>query len=89
MEEVTFIHCADLHLDSPMLGLKNLPASIRTKLRESTFISFKRIVDAAIAKQVDFVLIAGDIYDGEDRSLRAQILFRKEMERLNTHDIEV
>ncbi len=89
MEEITFIHCADLHLDSPMLGLKNLPASIRTRLRESTFTSFKRIVDAAIAKQVDFVLIAGDIYDGEDRSLRAQILFRKEMERLNTHGIEV
>ncbi|MGG4468175.1 DNA repair exonuclease [Paenibacillus alvei] len=89
MEEITFIHCADLHLDSPMLGLKNLPAPIRTQLRESTFTSFKRIVDTAIAKQVDFVIIAGDIYDGEDRSLRAQIFFRKEMERLNTSGIEV
>ncbi|MED3965544.1 DNA repair exonuclease [Niallia taxi] len=89
MEEITFIHCADLHLDSPMLGLKNLPAPIRAQLRESTFASFRKIVDTAIARQVDFVLIAGDIYDGEDRSLRAQILFKKEMERLKIQEIDV
>lgn len=89
MKEISFIHCADLHLDSPMIGLKNLPSSIRQKLQESTFVAFKNIVDCAIKFQVDFIIIAGDIYDVEDRSLRAQIRFRKEMERLQEHHIAV
>lgn len=89
MKEISFIHCADLHLDSPMIGLKNLPSSIRQKLQESTFVAFKNIVDCAIERHVDFIIIAGDIFDVEDRSLRAQIRFRKEMERLQEHHIDV
>ncbi|WP_400246336.1 exonuclease SbcCD subunit D [Niallia sp. JL1B1071] len=87
--EISFIHCADLHLDSPMVGLKNLPTSIHNKLKESTFIAFKKVIDTAINKKVDFVIIAGDIYDGEDRSIRAQIRFREEMLRLKENQIEV
>ncbi|MCB5236620.1 MAG: DNA repair exonuclease [Niallia nealsonii] len=87
--EISFIHCADLHLDSPMVGLKNLPAFIHNKLKESTFTAFKKIIDTAISKKVDFIIIAGDIYDGEDRSIRAQIRFRDEMLRLKEKQIEV
>ncbi|HEO8421496.1 metallophosphoesterase family protein [Niallia sp. FSL W8-0635] len=87
--ELSFIHCADLHLDSPMVGLKNLPTSIHNKLKESTFIAFKKVIDTAINKKVDFMIIAGDIYDGEDRSIRAQIRFRDEMLRLKENQIEV
>jgi DNA repair exonuclease SbcCD nuclease subunit len=89
MQEISFIHCADLHLDSPMIGLKNLPSSIKHRLQESTFTAFKKIIDEAIQRKVDFVIIAGDIYDGEDRSLRAQIRFRQEMERLEQQGIAV
>ncbi|OCA84356.1 DNA repair exonuclease [Bacillus sp. FJAT-27225] len=89
MKKIRFIHTADLHLDSPMAGLTGVPKPILDRLRESTFKSFSRIVDAAINHQVDFVIIAGDLYDGEDRSLRAQSRFRKEMERLQEHAIPV
>ncbi|RHW43121.1 DNA repair exonuclease [Neobacillus notoginsengisoli] len=82
MKKVTFIHAADLHLDSPMAGLKNLPEPIFARLKESTFSSLRKIVDAAISNEVDFVILAGDLYDGEDRSLKAQSRFRAEMERL-------
>lgn len=87
--EISFIHCADLHLDSPMVGLKNLPISIHNKLKESTFTAFKKVIDTAISRKVDFMIIAGDIYDGEDRSIRAQIRFREEMLRLKENQIEV
>ncbi|MEK4971343.1 DNA repair exonuclease [Niallia sp. FSL R7-0648] len=87
--EISFIHCADLHLDSPMVGLKNLPITIHNKLKESTFTAFKKVIDAAISKKVDFIIIAGDIYDGEDRSIKAQIRFRNEMLRLEENQIEV
>ncbi|MFE8696269.1 exonuclease SbcCD subunit D [Cytobacillus sp. FJAT-53684] len=89
MKELTFIHAADLHLDSPMIGLKDLPQRIFRKLQESTFDALSKIVDSAIYHQVDFVILAGDLYDGEDRSIRAQTRFIKEMERLAERNISV
>ncbi|MFS0634641.1 DNA repair exonuclease [Mesobacillus foraminis] len=89
MKKVTFLHCADLHLDSPMTGLKHLPERIFKRLQESTFNSFTNIVNIAIKAEADIMIIAGDIFDGEDRSLRAQARFRKEMERLNDQGIPV
>ncbi|WP_066295070.1 metallophosphoesterase family protein [Bacillus sp. FJAT-29937] len=89
MKKVTFIHAADLHLDSPMVGLMNLPKEIFSRLQDSTFEALKTIVDNALIHQVDFVIIAGDLFDGENRSIRAQIRFRKEMERLEEKNISV
>lgn len=89
MKKITFIHAADLHLDSPMLGLKHLPQTIFQRLKESTFTSFSNIIDTAIKHRVDFVILAGDLFDGEDRSIRAQIRFRKQLERLTPYQIPV
>ncbi|MBY0095244.1 metallophosphoesterase family protein [Mesobacillus maritimus] len=88
MKTVKFLHCADLHLDSPMSGLKYLPEEIFQRLQNSTFKALTNITDIAISTDVDFVLISGDIFDGEDRSLRAQARFRKEMVRLNQNGIQ-
>ncbi|WNS76756.1 DNA repair exonuclease [Bacillus sp. DTU_2020_1000418_1_SI_GHA_SEK_038] len=89
MKKVTFIHAADLHLDSPMVGLMNLPQKIFSRLQDSTFDALKTVVDNALIHQVDFVIIAGDLFDGENRSIRAQIKFRKEMERLAEKNIPI
>lgn len=90
MKEVKFIHAADLHLDSPFKGMElNVPSFIWERMKESTFRSFVRIVDKAIQEQVDFVLIAGDLYDGATRSLRAQVLVREQMKRLAQYNINV
>ncbi len=90
MRDISFIHAADLHLDSPLKGMEHhMPTDIIERAKESSFVSLHRIVDKAIEEKVDFVLFAGDIYDSEHRSIRAQIKFRKEMERLNKEGIEV
>jgi exonuclease SbcD len=89
MKQISFLHAADLHLDSPMVGLKSLPTDIFTRIRESTFTALKRITGEAIQRRVDFVILAGDLFDGEDRSLRAQSRFRTEMLRLAEHNISV
>ncbi|MCM3602268.1 DNA repair exonuclease [Robertmurraya korlensis] len=89
MKKVKFIHAADLHLDSPMVGLKFLPASIFSRLKESTFVALERIVNKAIEEKVDFVILAGDLFDSEDRSIKAQTRLRNEMKRLQTHGISV
>lgn len=89
MKQVKFLHTADLHLDSPMVGLRHLPKSIFHRLQESTFKTLKNITNAAIKHEVDFVVIAGDLYDGEDRSIRAQAVLRNEMNRLAENGIKV
>jgi DNA repair protein SbcD/Mre11 len=89
MSKVRFIHAADLHLDSPFKGLKHLPEELFQKVRNSTFRSLERIVHNAVKLNVDFVLIAGDLYDEADRSIRAQARLKKQFERLNQAGIIV
>ncbi|MGN1401418.1 MAG: exonuclease SbcCD subunit D [Bacillus sp. (in: firmicutes)] len=89
VKELTFIHAADLHLDSPFAGLKQVPEHLLTKMRDATFQAFKRVVDEAIQYRVQFILLAGDLYDGENRSLRTQVRVREQLERLVPYGIQV
>lgn len=88
-KQISFIHAADLHLDSPFKGLTNTPEHIFQEIQESTFVALERLVSAAIQKQVDFVLIVGDLFDNEKQSLKAQIRLRRAFEELNDHHINV
>jgi DNA repair exonuclease SbcCD nuclease subunit len=88
MGGLRFVHAADLHLDSPFTGLQAINTDIGKALQESTFRAFSRIVDLCIKEQVDFLLIAGDVYDGADRSVKAQIRFRDALSRLGEAGIQ-
>ncbi len=88
MSLVRFVHAADLHLDSPFKGMRAVSPAIAGPLREATFNTFDRIVDLCISEQVDALLVAGDIYDSADRSLRAQIRFIEGLERLDAAGIQ-
>jgi len=79
-----FVHAADLHLDSPFNGLAGAaPENIAEVLRNSTFQAYEAIVDLCIEERAEALLIAGDIYDGADRSLRAQRRFIAGLGRLD------
>lgn len=88
-DRITFIHCADLHLDSPFQGFFDLQEDMLKEVRDSTFQSFERVIDQAIQQRVDFVLIVGDVFDQDGRSLKAQVRLRKGFEKLNEYGIEV
>ena len=87
MRPFTFVHAADLHLDSPFVGIQDVDEDIAERLREATFSTFRHIVDLCIEREVNFLLVAGDIYDSRDRSLRAQIRFRDGLRRLSAAGI--
>ena len=71
-----FIHAADLHLDSPFTGIRAAaPENVATALYSATFDSYRNIIDLCISERADALLVAGDVYDGADRSLRAQRAF--------------
>lgn len=84
-----FIHTGDLHLDSPFRGLQEMPTELWQKIHDSTFAAFERIVDDALKLRVDFVLIAGDIYDREKHSIAAAEFFEKQCQRLDKAKIPV
>lgn len=84
----SFLHCADLHLDSPFRGLGETAPKIAAALERASFAALDRIVGLALEHAVDFVVIAGDVYDGADRSLRAQLRFRDALARLAEAGIE-
>jgi len=83
----TFAHAADLHLDSPFRGVSIHDPSIVNTLRASTFDAYRSLIDLCVERQAAFLLIAGDVYDAEDRSLRAQLRFRDGLVRLGERGI--
>ena len=84
-----FIHAADLHLDSPFLGLTNLPNSLLTVIRQSTFAAATKVFDRAINEHVDFVVLAGDLFDRSEQSVAAQAYLFEQFDRLRLANIPV
>jgi len=87
MEKIRFIHTADLHLDTPFKGLSNVNKDLASRLKDATLKSFGRIIDVCIREKVDFLLIAGDIFDSDLQGLAAQLRFVNELERLSSAGI--
>lgn len=77
-----FLHAADLHLDTPFEGLSTCHPELGEALRDASLDAFDRLVSAAIEHAVSFVVLAGDVYDGAERGVRAQLRFRRGLERL-------
>ena len=89
MRSVTFIHAADLHLGAPFKGLRAVSAQWADTMLAAIPAAYNRIIDIAIDHQVDFVLIAGDIFDDTRPSYSDFSLFVSGMERLNEAGIPV
>lgn len=84
----SFIHTADLHLDSPFIGIFEINQELRESLVNATFEAYDTIIDLCIEKEVDFLLIAGDVYDSANKSLYAQLKFIKGLDRLSNAGIQ-
>ncbi|MGM0409564.1 MAG: metallophosphoesterase family protein [Bacillota bacterium] len=85
---IKFIHTADLHLGSS-LHTDNEDILKSRKGKNPVLTSFHKLIDTAINKKVDFVLIAGDLFDSEERSVRAVKEFNKGAKKLDNHNIDI
>ena len=84
MARLRFVHAADLHLDSPFRGIRSeAPDYIADTLHRATFDAYENIISLCLRESVDALLVAGDVYDGADRSLRAQLKFVDGLNRLD------
>lgn len=84
-----FIHTADIHLDSPLTGLSAYQDAPAELLRNATREAFENLVSEAISEKVDFMVIAGDLYDGSWKDFNTGIFFARQMGRLAAEDIPV
>ena len=67
MSGFRFLHAADLHLGSPFHGLSLKDEAVAKRFAEASRAAFTALVSRAIAEKVAFVVIAGDVYDGDWR----------------------
>lgn len=84
-----FIHAADIHLDSPLIGLSAYPDAPAERLRTATRDAFENLVSLAIDEAVDFLVIAGDLYDGTWKDFNTGIYFARQVGRLKQAGIPV
>ena len=84
-----FIHTADIHLDSPLKGLAGQEGSAAARIRTATREAFESLVDQALREKVAFVIIAGDLYDGDWRDYQTGLFFIRQMGRLAAAGVPV
>lgn len=84
-----FLHAADIHLDSPLLGLEQYEGAPVERMRHATRHALRNLVQAAIDQEVAFVLIAGDLYDGDWRDYQTGLFLVGQMNRLKEAGIPV
>ncbi|PQJ29751.1 metallophosphoesterase family protein [Rubritalea profundi] len=85
----SFLHTADIHLDSPLRGLNQHAEAPIEQIRGATRRALENLVKLALYREVDFVLIAGDLYDGDWPDYSTGLFFNKQMSRLNEANIPV
>ena len=89
MASFSFIHAADVHLDSPLHGLARYDGVPVEEVRGATRAAFDRLIETAIDRRVDFLVISGDLYDGDWRDMGTGLYFTAAMGRLGRASIPV
>lgn len=84
-----FLHIADVHLDSPFLGLSFLPSELFGQIKNAIQLSFEKAVNFAIDHDVDLVLLAGDTFDSTHPTPQSKIFFANQIKRLVDRQIQV
>lgn len=84
-----FIHAADLHLDSPLKGLERYEGAPVETIRQATRRALENLIELAITQKVAFVVIAGDLYDGDWKEFRTGLYFVSQMVKLREAGIPV
>jgi len=84
-----FIHAADIHLDSPLRGLMSFEGAPVERIRSASREAFRNLVQLAIDEHVAFVLIAGDLWDGDWPDSAPALFFIQQASRLGKAGIPI
>jgi len=85
----SFVHAADLHLGSPFRGLALRDREVSERFAQATRSAFVALVERTLAAGARFLVIAGDVYDGEWKDSAIGLFFNREIARLDRAGIPV
>lgn len=86
---VKLVHAADLHLDSPLVGLERYDGAPADDLRGATRRAFENLIALCLDEEVDAVLLAGDVYDGDWRDYNTGLFFASQLTKLREAGVRV
>lgn len=86
MKNVRILHLSDVHFDTPF---RELPKEIAILRRNEIRECFSRIIDKAIEKKVDLILLAGDIFDNDTVEKNTLVFIKEQMEKANLYNIKI
>jgi DNA repair exonuclease SbcCD nuclease subunit len=87
--EFRFVIAADIHLDSPLQGLALYEGAPLDVLRGATREALGNLVSLAIEEKVAFVLLSGDLYDGDWKDYHTGLFLIQQLSRLREAGIKV
>ena len=82
-----FVHTADIHLDSPLRSLALRDPALAELIGGATRLAFERTIDLCLDEQVDALMIAGDLYDGDQTSMKTALFLAAQLRRLDESGI--
>jgi DNA repair exonuclease SbcCD nuclease subunit len=77
-----FVHTADIHLDSPLKSLALRNPDLAELIGNATRRAFVRTVELCLEERVQALIIAGDLYDGDQTSMKTARFLSEQMRRL-------
>ena len=89
MSAFSFVHAADLHLGSPLSGLAARDDDLARHLADAIRDAVRELVDVTLEREADFLVISGDVYDGDWKDHSVGLFFNREMARLDRAGIPV
>jgi len=89
MNGFRFIHAADLHIDSPLIGLAGKSEEFAERVNNASRQAFDNLVSLAQEEGCSFIVIAGDLFDGQWRDYHTGLFFMSRMRRLRAAGIRV
>ena len=89
MAQFRFLHAADLHIDSPLVGLSRKSEGFAGRVDEASRQAVDNLISTAIDEDCSFVVISGDVFDGQWRDYRTGLFFADRMRKLGSAGIQV
>ena len=84
-----FIHAADLHLDSPLTGLRQRAQERASHLADASRRALEQMVEYALQERIELVLVAGDLFDTQATDFNSALFLLKQLARLGDAGIPV
>ncbi len=88
-QPLRFLHASDFQLDTPLSSPETLPDHLRSELIDAPFHAARRVIDTALAEQIDFLVLCGNLVDPSAPSARALAFVQEQFMRLHEGGVVV